>query len=62
MDLIESVRYLGELYLQKILLCGEHFEVICITMFHEELGVPYRGLEVEDLLLVELDPFLCCLP
>ena len=50
LDLVKSVRYLGELYLQKVLLRCEHFEVICITMLHEEL------------LLVELHSLLGCLP
>lgn len=62
MNLIKPVRYLGELGLQKVLLRCEHFEVICITMFHQQLCVPHRSLKVEDLLLVELDPLLGCLP
>ena len=62
LDLLEFIRCDCELRLKEGLLRREHLEVVCKSMFHKELGVPHRGLQMYYLLLVDLQAFLCCLP
>ena len=62
LDLVKSVGCLGKLGLQKVLLGCEHFQVVGISVLHQELGIPHCGLETDDLLLAKFDALLGCLP
>ena len=62
LDLIKPVGCLGKLGLQKVLLGCEYFQVVRISVVHQELGVPYCSLEVDDLFLAEFHSLLCSLP
>ena len=54
LELVKLVGYLPELYLQQVLLCGEHLEVAGVSVFHQELCVPYGSLKAHYLFLVRL--------
>ena len=62
LDLFEFVRCYGELGLQEGLLGGEDLQIVRKTMLHQKLRVPYCGLQVDHLLLVNLETLLCRLP